>query len=187
MNGKPANTLSVRELQSWDIEYVLGYWFNAGKDFLKAMGVDPGKMPGKESYRKTLQDQLKLPYDQKTSYHLIWTMDDQPVGHCNTNPIFFADNAFMHLHLWKSQLRGKGVGTEFVSLSLPFFFENLKLKSLFSEPYALNAAPHITLERAGFKLEKEYITVPGFINFEQPVKQWHLTAARFKALRNRID
>jgi hypothetical protein len=65
---------------------------------------------------------------------------------------------------------------------IALFFENLKLKTLWCEPYALNAAPNKTLEKTGFKLIKEYITVPGFISFEQPVKQWKMSYEDFQAL-----
>jgi RimJ/RimL family protein N-acetyltransferase len=67
-------------------------------------------------------------------------------------------------------------------MTLPYFFDSLQIKRLYSEPYALNEAPNKTLERAGFELEKEYITTPGSLNFEQPVKRWVMTKERFAAL-----
>ena len=38
------------------------------------------------------------------------------------------------------------------------------------------------MEKLGFEFIKEYITVPGFINFEQPVKRWELTLQKFRQL-----
>lgn len=38
-----------------------------------------------------------------------------------------------------------------------------------------NPAPNKTLKKAGFELVKEYVTTPGPINFEQPVKLWCLS------------
>jgi len=87
----------------------------------------------------------------------------------------------MHLHLWDTAVRGKGLGQEFVKLTLPYFFKNLKIKELYSEPYALNDGANRTLENAGFDLEKEYITTPGEICSEQNVKRWVLSKKRFKA------
>ena len=60
-------------------------------------------------------------------------------------------------------------------MTIPCYFKNLQLKKLICEPYALNPAPHKTLEKLGFQFEKEYVTVPGSINFEQPVKRWVLS------------
>jgi RimJ/RimL family protein N-acetyltransferase len=104
------------------------------------------------------------------------------MGHCNTNPTFFGNDAYMHLHLWNTDARQKGAGTTLVKMTLPYFFEKLQLKKLYSEPYALNPAPNKTLEKVGFELIKEYITTPGTINFEQPVKRWELSYERYKAL-----
>ncbi len=60
-------------------------------------------------------------------------------------------------------------------MSLPFFFKNLQLKNVFCEPYALNPAPNRTLEKVGFECLEEYVTVPGYLNFEQPVKRWRMS------------
>jgi RimJ/RimL family protein N-acetyltransferase len=72
-------------------------------------------------------------------------------------------------------------------LTLPYYFENLKLKKLWCEPYALNIAPNKTLEKAGFHFIKEYTTVPSFICFEQPVKQWMISYEDFKMLNEKSE
>jgi RimJ/RimL family protein N-acetyltransferase len=106
-------------------------------------------------------------------------LNDQPIGHCNVNKIIFGEEAYMHLHLWQNNTRQKGMGATLVKKSIPFFFKNLKLKRLYCEPYALNPAPNKTLEKIGFQLVKEYVTVPGYLNFEQPVKRWELTYNKY--------
>jgi RimJ/RimL family protein N-acetyltransferase len=88
----------------------------------------------------------------------------------------------MHLHLWNSSARQKEADAALVKLTLPFFFENLRLKDLFCEPYALNPAPNKTLAKTGFEFVKEYITIPGALNFEQPVYRWQLTYEKYKTL-----
>src|SRR6185312_12996150 len=167
--------ISVRELQQNDIEPLLDCWFTADDEFLIGMGVDLSKMPKREEFKKILEAQLTQSYTEKQSYCTIWLMADKPIGHCNVGKIIYGEEAYMHLHMWKRDIRQKGLGAGFVKQSIPFFFENLKLKKLYSEPYALNPAPNKTLPKAGFEFVKEYITIPGFINFEQPVKRWVMT------------
>jgi RimJ/RimL family protein N-acetyltransferase len=174
--------LSVREIEVGDIESIINYWLSSDKAFLNNMGVDLNKLPAREQWTAMLLDQINTPIEQKKSYCIIWELDGLPVGHSNTNPIAFADKAYMHLHLWKNNVRQRGLGTEFVKLTLPYFFKNLKLQKLISEPYALNPAPHKTLQKAGFELVKEYTTTPGSINFEQPVKRWELSYEKFKSM-----
>ncbi len=89
----------------------------------------------------------------------------------------------MHLHIWNSEVRKMGLGTQLVKMSLPYFFKNMNLKKLYCEPYALNPAPNNTLKKVGFEFVKEYITIPGFLNFEQQVNLWELTYDKFKEVQ----
>jgi len=174
--------LSVREIQEPDIERITNYWLRSETSFLESMGVDLNKLPTKEQMAEMLLGQLAAPLEKKRSYCIIWELDNKPIGHSNTNPTVFGEEAFMHLHIWDSGIRKKGLGSEMIKKTLPYFFNNLELKRLYSEPYALNPAPNKALEKVGFELEKEYITIPGSLNFEQPVKRWVLTREKFNQL-----
>ena len=174
--------LSVREIQHSDMEPLCNYWFHSDSAFLTGMGVDLAKMPNREEWTKMLSEQISQPYDEKQSYCIIWLLDEKPVGHSNVNRIIFGEEAYMHLHIWEKDYRIKGLGARFVQMTLPWFFEKLKLKKICCEPYALNPAPQKVLERVGFEFIKEYVTVPGWINFEQPVKHWELSYEKFRQL-----
>lgn len=174
--------LSVREIKKTDIEPILEYWFGAKVQFLLGMGVDIKKMPKREEFAAMLTEQLNQAYRQKQSYCIIWVIDGKAVGHSNVNKIVFGQEASMHLHLWNTGTRQKGAGTEFVKMSLGYFFTNLELAKVYSEPYALNVAPNKTLEKAGFKLSKNYVTTPGWINFEQPVNRWEMSYEEYREL-----
>ena len=178
----PEEKLSVREIRQEDIELIINYWLNADKTFLENMGVDVSKMPTKEVWENMLSQQLHQSYHEKKSYCIIWQVDEKSVGHCNINKIIFGQEAFMHLHLWKKNIRKSGLGTELVKMTLPYFFNNMNLKILYCEPYSLNPAPNNTLKKVGFEFVKENITTPGFLNFEQKVNLWKLTGEKFKTL-----
>lgn len=173
------NIISVRELQEQDIDLISAYWNSSDHDFLKAMGVDVKKLPGADLFKQQLSEQIAAAYDQKRSYCIIWLLNDKPIGHCNVNKILFGKEAFMHLHIWYEHSRRLGLGTGFIKQTIPYFFNNLQLKKLFCEPYALNPSPNNTLKKLGFTFIKEYITTPGALNFEQPVKLWELTPEQF--------
>lgn len=174
--------LSVREIRASDIELITDYWLNADPAFLEGMGVDTAKMPARQEWIDMLSAQISQPYSEKQSYCIIWQVNDQPVGHSNINKIIWGEEAYMHLHIWNTNSREKGYGTALVSMTLPWFFENFRLKKLYCEPYALNPAPNKTLEKAGFEFIKEHTTIPGWLNFEQPVRRWELSYERFKQL-----
>jgi RimJ/RimL family protein N-acetyltransferase len=174
--------LSVREMQISDVPQFLRYWYDADPAYLYNLGVDLNKMPAKEEFRQMILEQLSLPIEQRRSYNIIWENQGIPVGHSNTSPTIYGKEAKMHLHIWSPSQRKKGLGIEFVKLSLHHYFEKLKLEILWCEPYASNPAPNKTLEKAGFKLVKEYTTVPGFVCYELPVKQWMMSYRDFETL-----
>jgi RimJ/RimL family protein N-acetyltransferase len=176
--------LSIRPLQHSDIPLFLKYWFESDEAFLRGMGLDVSKLPTKEQFTGMLEQLLVTPIEQRTSYAVVWLKNEQPIGHSNTNPTTFGEEAKMHLHIWDAAERQKGMGTELVKLSVAHYFEVLQLKTIWCEPYALNPAPNKTLEKAGFEFVKAHVTIPGVFNFEQPVKQWRMTRGRFDALIN---
>lgn len=168
--------LSVREIQESDIELITRYWLRADDQYLQGMGVDLSKIPTEPEWKAMLLKQIQTPIEQKQSYCMIWLVNGQPIGHSNVNKIIFGQEAYMHLHIWEPAIRNKGYGSRFIEMTVPHFFNNLQLKTLYCGPYALNPAPNHTLAKAGFTFVKEYTTVPGSINFEQPVKLWALPA-----------
>jgi RimJ/RimL family protein N-acetyltransferase len=175
--------LLVREIEEKDIEPLVNYWFHADKNFLVGMGVDVARMPAREEFVAMLQAQLRQTYKEKQSYCIIWLSDNEPVGHSNVNKIEFGKEAYMHLHMWSVANRKQGQGTELVRMTLPFFFNNLKLQKIYCEPYALNLAPNKTLDKLSFTFVKQYITTPGWINFEQLVNRWELSREKFESLQ----
>lgn len=172
-------SLSVREITPADIKPLVNYWFESTDEHLTGMGVDLKKLPSREQLTQALNHQVSLPHAEKMSYGLVWLLDGKPIGHSNVNPFDFGESGRMHLHLWQSGNRQRGIGTALVKKSIPFFFENLKLKVLYCEPYALNPAPNKTIPKVGFEFVKKYVTVPGSINFEQEVNQYKMTREQF--------
>jgi RimJ/RimL family protein N-acetyltransferase len=174
--------ITVREINLGDIDLIADYWLNSDPQFLINMGVDLAKLPGREALTNMLSEQINLPLHEKKSYALIWELNGRPVGHSNVNAISFGDHATMHLHIWQSNIRKQGLGSQLVKMSLPFYFEKLELQTLICEPYALNPAPNKTLKKVGFTFEKRYRTIPGTLNFEQEVNRWTLTRQTYKQL-----
>ncbi len=176
----PENKISAREIQEQDIEPIINYWLNASDEFMTGMGVDLTKMPTREQWRNFLHEQLSQSYKEKKSYCIVWLLNDQPVGHSNISKIIFGKEAFMHLHLWNKDTRQKGLGTDLVKKTLPYYFNNMELQTLYCEPYALNPPPNKTLKRVGFDLVKAYTCIPGWLNFEQEVNLWEMKREKFE-------
>ena len=179
----PNSKLSVREITAEDVDNIADYWLQSDPEYYYSMGCDLTKFPSRSEWKEMLFHQLSMDYRHKKSYCIIWLLNGQAVGHCNVNKIEFGLEAYMHLHIWTKKKKKKGYGEEFVKLSLPYFFKNLKLVRLYCEPYSLNPPPNKILPKIGFEFVKSYRCIPGFLNFEQEVNLWHLGANNLVDIR----
>ena len=164
-------SLIVREANLDDIYLIVNYWMASTDAHLVGMGVDLKKVPNKEDLTIALTHAITT----KKSYAIIWEYNGEAVGHTNVNNFTVGKEAYMHIHLWKNNKRQKGLGLEFIRKSLPLYFNNLQLETVFCEPYALNPAANKVLRKIGFEFVKKHTTIPGSLNFEQEVNLWKFT------------
>lgn len=174
--------VSIRPAEVVDYPSIVDYFRSGSDAFLSGMGVERSKLPDRDVWLKLLGENHELPIERKNLYYLIWFVNDEPIGHSNINKIIFGDEAYMHLHMWKPDVRTKGYGFKLINQCLPEYFNTFNLKRLWCEPYALNPAPNKTLKRAGFTLIKTYDTIPGLISFHQPVNRWCMTRDEFNQI-----
>jgi RimJ/RimL family protein N-acetyltransferase len=165
-------TLTVREMTASETGIIIDYFQNATPEFLETLGVDPTRFPPENFWRERMLGQIDLPVERRAAVLAVWLSDGRPVGFSTADKIRFGEQANMHLHVTESERRNTGIGAACVHLTVDLYFERLKLKRLFCEPYAFNAAPNRTLQKAGFKYLKTYMTVPGPLNFHQAVNRW---------------
>jgi RimJ/RimL family protein N-acetyltransferase len=164
--------LNVREMTFGEVNFVIDYFCSSTPEYLDMMGVDPSRLMTREVWLARLESEFALPVEKRQLFPVIWLMDDEPVGYSSCDRIEFGERANMHLHVVRPELRRQGIGTECVKQSVEIYFRKFRLKQLFCQPYALNVQAHRTLQKAGFRYVKTYLTVPGPINYHQAVTQW---------------
>lgn len=166
--------VNVREMTLAEVDIIIDYFHQATPEFLDMLGVDPTRLPSRRDWRARYESEYEKPVDQRRAILLLWLSDDAAVGFSTADKITFGEQANMHLHVAEADLRNSGLGAESVKLSAEIYFDKLKLKRLFCEPNAFNTAPNRTLQRAGFRYLKTYMTVPGPLNYRQAVTRWVL-------------
>jgi RimJ/RimL family protein N-acetyltransferase len=171
--------LSVRVLEIKDISSIADYWLLSSPKYLKSLGVDLTKVPSRDALTDYLTNQIKAVIEEKKSYALVWELNGKAIGHSNVNELKYGETAKMHLHLWNQEFRNIGIGFELLKMSIPFYFNELRLKELICEPFADNPAPNKTLSKLGFKFITKHTIIPGSLNFEQEVNQWRLIREDF--------
>ena len=169
--------IEVRILSSREeLERVVDYFLDADEPFLRGMGVDPALLPDRDAWLARLGADLWRDDQAKRTCYITWIYNGEAVGHSSISHIAFGVEAHIHLHMWRSDLRKAGLGTEFFKRSARTFMDKFKLKRLICEPFADNPAPNRVLSKAGFQRTKTYRTVPGPIAFEQEVNRFELLA-----------
>ena len=155
-----------------EYEHMVDYFIQSSDAFLRGMGIDPAKLPTREDWVAEVWEDHHKPGPEKDRIYLAWIYEGELAGHSSINKIRWGEEASIHLHLWKSQLRRNRIGAEFFSRSVNYFFRNPGLEKLYCEPFAENPAPNKVLAKLGFTFVKTYQTIPGKICFEQFVNHW---------------
>ena len=165
-------SIIVREMADSEFDIVIDYFYKSTPEFLETLGVDPSRLPPRDGWRERFERERSRPVEKRGWLLVTWLSDNRPIGFSSSDKIAYGEQANMHLHVVDPERRNQGFGVECVRRSAEIYFEQLKLKRLFCEPYAFNVAPNRTLQRAGFKYVKTYMTVPGPLNFHQAVTRW---------------
>jgi RimJ/RimL family protein N-acetyltransferase len=166
--------LEVRVMRRDETALIIDYFHGATPEFLEAMGVDPTRLPARTVWLERFSQEFSRADRERTQFFVIWLEDGVPIGFSSCDKIVPGERANMHLHVVHPEYRRRGVGTRCVQLSAAIYFETFTLRRLFCEPNAFNVGPNRTLQKAGFSYVKTHLTVPGLLNYHQPVTQWVL-------------
>ena len=166
--------LVAREMTLEEAGIIIDYFHGASHDFLKSLGVSPAKLPYRDDWEAFYRAEYQRPIHKRRAILVLWQADEEPIGFSTADKIIFGQEAYMHLHILHPEQRRSGYGAYLVSETAKIYFRMLNIQQLYCEPYALNVAPNRTLQKAGFKYIKTYETIPGPLNFPQPVNRWLL-------------
>lgn len=162
----------VRPLRLDEVGFRIDYFHDASDEYLLKLGVERALLPSREEWRAYYEEDFARPIGERETYNLAWELDGRLVGFSSTDHIEFGEQAFMHLHIAREPQRRRGLGTEFVRLSVDEYFRSLELQRLFCQPNAYNVAPNRTLQRVGFRYVFSAEMQPSRINFVQPITRW---------------
>ncbi len=166
--GRP----TVRPMRLDEVGIRIDYFHGASDEYLLKLGVDRALLPDRDAWRAAYEADFARPLAERDTYNLAWELDGRVVGFSSVDDIDFGEQAFMHLHIVEEPQRRRGLGTDFVRLSVQEYFRALELKRLFCQPNAFNVAPNRTLQRAGFRYVFTKKMQPNPINFVQPLTRW---------------
>ena len=107
--------MHVRPLRKEEIPLIVSYFFSASPEFLKGMEADPNKLPNKQEWAQSIENEIDLPVEEKKLFYLLWIHNHKPIGQSNLTFLEYGKEANMHLHLWNPSARKKGLGLLFLN------------------------------------------------------------------------
>ena len=144
--------LTVRPLTREDFDGYIAYFTGASKADADRMGLAIDKVPSVTHMRSDLEAMIATPVDRLRSFVLAWCIDGKTIGHSSLKDIEPGEVGNMHLHMWRTDLRGKGYGPRLFCLSALDFYERFKLQRIICEPKADNPMANRMLQKIGFPL-----------------------------------
>ena len=157
-----------------DMSLRIDYFHGADDASLKLLGVDRDLLPSPTDWIAAYEDDFCRPLCDRRGYGVLWKLDGAAIGFSTAEPINFGQEAYMHLHILRPELRHRGLGTDLVRLTAGHYLEVLELERLFCQPNALNEAPNRALQAAGFRYVRSHEVAPTPINPPQLTTLWVL-------------
>lgn len=162
-------------MEARDVESVVRYWTEAPPEHLARMGVDPKRIPDAKLMRSGMRAALAIPESVRSAFTFIWEVDGRSVGAATLKRIEPGCRADIHLHMWESSDRRRGLGRFLFALSALEGMERFRLEKLACEPNARNEAPNGMLRKLGLPLVRTYRTSPSELTYEQEVNRYEMT------------
>jgi len=169
--------VSVRQMELAEAQLIIDYFHTATPEHLEFIGVDPTRLPDPGRWMDAYAAEYSRPIQERDSILVAWETNGELVGFSTADKIQFGHEAYMHLHILDAQHRRSGTGLRCLRETVRLYLDLLELDRLFCEPNAFNVAPNRTLQRAGFRYVMTHMTVPGRLNYHQPVTRWVIEAS----------
>jgi RimJ/RimL family protein N-acetyltransferase len=144
--------LTVRPLAATDFDGFINYWLGLSPAEIERMGVAIDRMPSATRMRSDLERMLTVRNRDVRTFVLAWCVNGEAIGHSSLKDIVPGDSGSIHLHMWHTDLRGKGHGAHLFCLAVVDFYKRFKLRQMICEPKADNLAANRLLQRIGFPL-----------------------------------
>jgi RimJ/RimL family protein N-acetyltransferase len=183
-NNQPRSALTV-ELQSievrdfceGDVSQLIDYWYHSPAGFVEAMGIDPSKLLPEHEFKKWMIDECRANslLTASKSRFLTITYKDKAIGGHTLSPLVEGDYGVFHAHIWKPEMRGKGIARITYPIACRIFMERFNLKRILFKTPIQNIAAIRVKEELGIRCVGEESISFGIIQDGTRAKVFELT------------
>ena len=163
----------------------VAYFTGLNEEDCARMGIERARIPSPAQLHANLE--VIIASAAPTTFILSWCIDDKVIGHSSLKDIIPGEFGTMHLHMWCTDLRGRGYGSRLFCLSAIEFYERFNLKRIICEPKADNATPNRMLQGIGFALVLTHVAASSELTPPAEVNRYEIlraTAERYLSAAN---
>jgi hypothetical protein len=180
--------ITLSDLTEQHIPFIADYWFNSPPGFIEAMGVDLLKLPEEPAFIKQLQSKCaenrKLPHSKLNALVILY--HEEPVGFHTLNPLVESDFAIFHAHVFKSDMRSRGLGCYTYPMASKIFIERFGLKRLLYKTPQQNTSSIRVKDKLGIRFIGEEIVEFGILKAGTRARVYELTRDEADLLMRQI-
>lgn len=157
--------LDVRDFAETDVSELLHYWYHSPPELIEAMGIDPRKLLPEDEFGKLMFAECRanrLLTASKLRFLTI-TYKDEAIGGHAISPLVEGDYGVFHAHIWKPELRGKGIARITYPKACLIFMDRFDLKRILFKTPIQNVAAIRVKEELGIRYIGEEIISFGVI------------------------
>lgn len=168
-----AGSLALRDAQPADLDSYLGYWHYSGERTKEMLGIDRRKLGTPADTRERFLAMIRKPGTYPSDVIFTATLNALVIGYTNMNR-YGADEAYVHLHLYRRSLRsalvtrmpgaaataGAGLAAALIGPGLSMYFRLFPLQRLILQTRPENGTINKALDLYGFAVERRYVEHP---------------------------
>jgi RimJ/RimL family protein N-acetyltransferase len=165
--------VSIRELSTAEVPFILDYWLNSPPGYLESIGVDPAKLPPRAEFERSLREKCEWPVAKRGVLVIIYR--GQAVGFHTLHPIAEGDYGIFHAHLWDESVRDRGIATVSYVKACHIFLNRFGLKRILFKTPIQNKGSIRVKEKLGIRYLHEERVSFGIVKDATLAKVFELT------------
>lgn len=176
--------VAVRDFSEEDIGQLIDYWYRSPPGFIEAMGIDPDKLLPEHEFKKWMIDECRANslLTASKSRSLTITYKNNAIGGHTLSPVEEGDYGVFHAHIWKPEMRGKGIARITYPIACQIFMERFDLKRILFKTPIQNIAAIRVKEQLGIRCIGEEIVGFGIIRDGTRARVFELTRSEAERL-----
>ncbi|MET7300428.1 GNAT family protein [Embleya sp. NPDC005575] len=149
----------TRDLSEADIPLIIGYWAGASDSWLEGLNVSRQRLGSEADMRARFSNMIRGVGDADR-VAFVTECNGDVMSYSNIHIVDNGAAAYLHGHVIRKDMRGKGVGSVRFSSMLRMIIDEFGVKTVIAEPLASNVAVNRLHQSYGLTPDRKWLDTP---------------------------